>query len=129
MTWYNKHLFFFIVWASWFNSLPGRTRSRGRCRAAIRCHIIQNRQATHFTGWSMDWTVKGNMVSGLLHHTHKPQKEVILHLCKQCAEVVGKHLWFYLTRTHVFTAKTQQRLETLQPSLLCRMMEVNVMGE
>jgi len=41
------------------------------------CLIIQNRQAMHCIGWSMDRTVKGNMFHGLilLRHTHRPQRK------------------------------------------------------
>ena len=59
------HLFF-IVWASSFNPLLGRTRSRwASVEQSFDYFVIQNRQTVQSMGRSMDWTMKDHMANGL----------------------------------------------------------------
>jgi len=53
--------------------MPGRTRSRGKCWAAIRLSHRPEPSGRAVHGRSMDWTLEDNMFV-LLRHTHKPQR-------------------------------------------------------
>jgi len=55
----------FVVWASCFIPLLGRTRSRGRCWAAIRVSHRPELSGRASMKRSLDWTLEDNMVEGL----------------------------------------------------------------
>jgi len=69
-------LFFFIVWASCYCSLLGRTRSRGRCWAASRLsrHPEPSGFAVHGEVDVLDMGTRHDRRFILLYHTHRPQK-------------------------------------------------------
>jgi len=60
-------------------------RSRGRCWAAIRLIIVQNRQAVQSMKMrSMDWTLEDNMVDGCSSASHsQAAEEATPHFYKQ----------------------------------------------
>ena len=58
--------FFFVVWASSFHPLLGRTIDlEAAVEQPFDCLIVRNRQAVQSMGRSMDWTLEDNMVDGL----------------------------------------------------------------
>jgi len=70
---------FFVVWASSYSPLLGRTRSRGRCWAAIRLsHRPEpSGRAIH---WEVDrLDIRGQLVRSfvLLRHTHIPSVAIL----------------------------------------------------
>ena len=69
-------VFFFIVWASYFNPLLGRTRSRNRCWAAIRLsHRPElSDRAVHEEVDGLDIEGRHGRRFVLLRHTHRLQR-------------------------------------------------------
>jgi len=61
----QQNHFFFVVWASCYNPMLGRTRSGAGVEQPFDCLIIQNRQAVQSVGYSMDWTLEDNSVDSL----------------------------------------------------------------
>ena len=57
--------FFFVVWASSFNPLLGRTRSPDRCWAAIRLPHRPEQSGRAVNEEAMDWTLEDNIADGL----------------------------------------------------------------
>jgi len=79
--------FFFVVWASSFHPLLGRTIDlEAAVEQPFDCLIVRNRQAVQSMGRSMDWTLEDNMVEGLL-------------FCATLTGRRGSHTLFVLTRT------------------------------
>jgi len=82
---FTRRAAFFIVWASSFNPLPGRTRSRGRCSAAIR-FVSSSRTVIPCTLWGGRWigqwrTTWSTVCSSAPHS--QAAEGTIPHLCKQ----------------------------------------------
>jgi len=76
--------FFFVVWASCYRPLPGGTRSRGRCWAAIR--FSSSRTVRPCSPWGGRWighrrTTFSTICSSASHS--QAAEEAIPHVCKQ----------------------------------------------